>query len=178
MNQVLTKYKCLIFFCHTTLNCSYRTLATPTEDTWPGVKNLPDYKATFPQWTQRNLAEATKNLMPESAFDLLEVSLWNLQSLYSWSAVVNKFFFFLNEEDIDLQPSQEDHCQGYVGAWIFQRNRSLVPSCSNLLIPCGYLRKLFSSRNQWFFSFKSQWSFYSTCLTQCSKLFYQGSKDK
>ncbi|CAG0885894.1 unnamed protein product [Darwinula stevensoni] len=53
----------------------FRTLATPTEDIWPGVKNLPDYKATFPQWTQRNLAEATKNLMPESAFDLLEKTL-------------------------------------------------------------------------------------------------------
>ncbi len=32
------------------LGCAYRTLGTPTEDQWPGVRSLPDYKATFPQW--------------------------------------------------------------------------------------------------------------------------------
>ena len=28
----------------------FRTLGTPTETTWPGVSDLPDYKPMFPQW--------------------------------------------------------------------------------------------------------------------------------
>eukprot|EP00039_Didymoeca_costata_P027738 m.19076 g.19076 ORF g.19076 m.19076 type:complete len:294 (-) comp6478_c0_seq2:281-1162(-) len=28
----------------------FRVLGTPTEDTWPGVSKLPDYKPTFPKW--------------------------------------------------------------------------------------------------------------------------------
>jgi cyclin-dependent kinase 2 len=32
------------------LFCSCRILGTPTEETWPGVASLPDYKSTFPKW--------------------------------------------------------------------------------------------------------------------------------
>ena len=28
----------------------FRILGTPTEQTWPGVSSLPDYKAVFPKW--------------------------------------------------------------------------------------------------------------------------------
>ncbi|XP_076326030.1 cyclin-dependent kinase 1-like [Tachypleus tridentatus] len=28
----------------------FRTMGTPTEDVWPGVSQLPDYKPTFPNW--------------------------------------------------------------------------------------------------------------------------------
>jgi hypothetical protein len=31
----------------------FRVLRTPTEDIWPGVTQLPDFKATFPAWTTR-----------------------------------------------------------------------------------------------------------------------------
>ena len=31
----------------------FRTLGTPTEATWPGVSQLPDFKDTFPQWTKK-----------------------------------------------------------------------------------------------------------------------------
>ena len=30
----------------------FRTLGTPTNDIWPGVSSLPDFKMTFPQWKQ------------------------------------------------------------------------------------------------------------------------------
>jgi len=30
----------------------FQKLGTPTEDTWPGVTTLPDYKSTFPQWNR------------------------------------------------------------------------------------------------------------------------------
>lgn len=25
-------------------------MGTPTEDTWPGVNSLPDFKSSFPKW--------------------------------------------------------------------------------------------------------------------------------
>lgn len=40
----------------------FRTLGTPTEETWPGVSQLPDYKPTFPNWKSNNLASSVKNL--------------------------------------------------------------------------------------------------------------------
>lgn len=49
---------------------SCRVLKTPTEELWPGVTSLPDYKATFPNWTNYNLANQVKNL-DESGLDLL-----------------------------------------------------------------------------------------------------------
>ncbi len=30
----------------------FQILGTPTEETWPGIKKLPDYKTTFPKWTK------------------------------------------------------------------------------------------------------------------------------
>lgn len=40
----------------------FRTLGTPTENDWPGVKSLPDYKASFPQWAGVSLAKAVPSL--------------------------------------------------------------------------------------------------------------------
>ena len=31
----------------------FRALGTPTESTWPGVSQLPDFKDTFPQWQKK-----------------------------------------------------------------------------------------------------------------------------
>uniref|UniRef100_A0A1B6EGF7 Protein kinase domain-containing protein n=1 Tax=Clastoptera arizonana TaxID=38151 RepID=A0A1B6EGF7_9HEMI len=49
----------------------FRILTTPTEDNWPGVTQLPDYKATFPNWTTNNLASSTKNI-DDKGLDLLQ----------------------------------------------------------------------------------------------------------
>uniref|UniRef100_A0A9L0I8X6 cyclin-dependent kinase n=1 Tax=Equus asinus TaxID=9793 RepID=A0A9L0I8X6_EQUAS len=48
----------------------FRTLGTPTEATWPGVTQLPDYKGSFPKWTRKRLEEIVPNLQPEGQ-DLL-----------------------------------------------------------------------------------------------------------
>ncbi|KAJ7910534.1 kinase-like domain-containing protein [Mycena leptocephala] len=34
----------------------FRILGTPNETSWPGIQGLPDYKSTFPQWSQQDLA--------------------------------------------------------------------------------------------------------------------------
>ena len=48
----------------------FRTLGTPTDDTWPGVSQLPDYKATFPKWPATSLAKVCKSL-DDDGLDLL-----------------------------------------------------------------------------------------------------------
>lgn len=49
----------------------FRTLTTPTEESWPGVSSLPDYKSTFPCWKSNTLAQSVKNIEP-NGLDLLQ----------------------------------------------------------------------------------------------------------
>ncbi|XP_071829728.1 cyclin-dependent kinase 1-like [Apostichopus japonicus] len=49
----------------------FRTMATPTEDNWPGVTSLPDYKSSFPKWTKKSLATSVASL-DSQGLDLLE----------------------------------------------------------------------------------------------------------
>jgi len=34
----------------------FRSLGTPTEETWPGVSTLPDYKSVFPKWARQTMS--------------------------------------------------------------------------------------------------------------------------
>uniref|UniRef100_A0A7S4JG78 cyclin-dependent kinase n=1 Tax=Paramoeba aestuarina TaxID=180227 RepID=A0A7S4JG78_9EUKA len=50
-------------------------LGTPTEETWPGVTELPDFKAFFPRWTPKVLSESIQGLTPnlnKAGLDLLD----------------------------------------------------------------------------------------------------------
>lgn len=49
-----------------------RILGTPTEKTWPGVAQLPDYKPNFPRWSGEGLRKAVPQL-DNNGLDLLEV---------------------------------------------------------------------------------------------------------
>jgi hypothetical protein len=49
-------------------------LGTPNDESWPGVKQLADYKPTFPQWSAQDLAEQVPYL-DEAGIDLLKVDL-------------------------------------------------------------------------------------------------------
>ena len=55
------------------LRVGNRLLGTPNDDIWPGVSSLPDFKATFPQWSAKNLQDNITNL-DDVTGDLLEVS--------------------------------------------------------------------------------------------------------
>ena len=48
----------------------FRVLGTPTEETWPGVSQLPDYKSTFPKWARQDWDKVAPSLDP-LALDLL-----------------------------------------------------------------------------------------------------------
>merc|ERR1712176_1090382 len=49
----------------------FRVLRTPSEEIWPGVTQLPDFKATFPSWTTLNLKTSMKK-MESGGLELLE----------------------------------------------------------------------------------------------------------
>ncbi|XP_054565790.1 cyclin-dependent kinase 3 [Eptesicus fuscus] len=49
----------------------FRTLGTPSEATWPGVTQLPDYKGSFPKWARKGLEDVVPSLDPEGK-DLLQ----------------------------------------------------------------------------------------------------------
>ncbi|KAJ1916258.1 Cyclin-dependent kinase catalytic subunit [Mycoemilia scoparia] len=49
----------------------FRILGTPTEEIWPDVKSLPDYKPTFPRWSPQNLSTLLPKLDP-LGIDLLQ----------------------------------------------------------------------------------------------------------
>lgn len=51
-----------------------RILGTPTEEDWPGVKQLPDYKPSFPQWSRQDIA-ATVPTLDDDGLDLLQATL-------------------------------------------------------------------------------------------------------
>ena len=51
----------------------FRTLKTPTEEIWPGVSDLPDYKPSFPNWTENQLADSVSGICADG-LDLLQAS--------------------------------------------------------------------------------------------------------
>jgi len=52
----------------------FRILGTPTEEIWPGVIQLPDYKPSFPSWSRQDLSKIVSALDPEG-LDFLQ---WTL----------------------------------------------------------------------------------------------------
>lgn len=64
----------------------FRTLGTPTEVTWPGVTQLPDYKGSFPRWPRKEMKDIVPNLDRDGR-DLLTVSEGSEQGLEVRQAV-------------------------------------------------------------------------------------------
>lgn len=71
----------------------FRTLGTPTEETWPGVSQLPDYKPCFPCWKGSQLASNIKNL-DSHGMDLLQKTLlFDPVKRISCKAMINHPYF-------------------------------------------------------------------------------------
>ncbi|KAG4302139.1 hypothetical protein PCK1_001411 [Pneumocystis canis] len=49
----------------------FRILGTPDENSWPGITSYPDFKATFPKWSPKNLSELITEL-DSDGIDLLQ----------------------------------------------------------------------------------------------------------
>lgn len=57
-NQILKQNELNILFIY----LFFRTLGTPTEEVWPGVSELPDFKVTFPNWKNNSLPVLSSRL--------------------------------------------------------------------------------------------------------------------
>lgn len=55
----------------------FRVLKTPTEEIWPGISSMPDYKATFPGWNSYNLPAQVKNMEPKGVELLQKMLIYN-----------------------------------------------------------------------------------------------------
>ncbi|XP_064644536.1 cyclin-dependent kinase 1-like [Lineus longissimus] len=60
----------------------FRTLSTPTEESWPGVVDLPDYKSTFPNWKTNQLKENPSSIIPAKQLDSKGVDLLQKMLIY------------------------------------------------------------------------------------------------
>ncbi|XP_067015382.1 cyclin-dependent kinase 1 [Anabrus simplex] len=71
----------------------FRVLRTPNEEIWPGVSKLPDYKSSFPQWTQNTLQCSVRGL-DDDGLDLLQKMLtYDPADRISAKAAVNHPYF-------------------------------------------------------------------------------------
>lgn len=55
----------------------FRILGTPTNSTWPGVQDLPDFKPNFPQWVEKPLITVVPKLGAQGCDALKQMLLYN-----------------------------------------------------------------------------------------------------
>jgi len=85
----------------------FRVLRTPTEELWPGVTQLPDFKASFPNWATMNLKSSMKKLAP-AGLDLLEAMLVYDPSkrISAKKALLHPFFDDLDKNTLPAKPGE------------------------------------------------------------------------
>jgi len=85
----------------------FRVLRTPSEELWPGVTQLPDFKPTFPNWSTMNLKSSMKKLEP------LGLELLDLMLIYDPSkrisakkALLHPYFDDLDKNSLPAKPGE------------------------------------------------------------------------
>ncbi|CAH1793914.1 unnamed protein product [Owenia fusiformis] len=87
----------------------FRIMKTPTEETWPGVTSLPDYKPTFPNWKKNELQTAVKQLN-ETGLDLLQKMLIYdpAKRISAKAALLHPYFDSLDKSTLPAKPSDDN----------------------------------------------------------------------
>eukprot|EP00090_Calanus_glacialis_P001786 TRINITY_DN11317_c0_g1_i2.p1 TRINITY_DN11317_c0_g1~~TRINITY_DN11317_c0_g1_i2.p1 ORF type:complete len:316 (-),score=120.40 TRINITY_DN11317_c0_g1_i2:136-1083(-) len=85
----------------------FRVLTTPTEETWPGVTSLPDFKPSFPNWNTNNLSTTMKDCCP-MALDLLQQCLVYDPSkrISAKAALRHQYFNDLDKNTLPAKPGE------------------------------------------------------------------------
>lgn len=88
----------------------FRVLKTPTEDLWPGVSSLPDYKDTFPTWNSYNLPAQVKDdaKVNDHGMDLLAQMLIYDPSkrISAKAAIAHPYFDDLDKSTLPAKPGE------------------------------------------------------------------------
>ncbi|KAM4890450.1 cyclin-dependent kinase 3 isoform 2-T2 [Sylvia borin] len=71
----------------------FRTLGTPTEVTWPGVTQLPDYNGSFPRWPRKEMKDIVPNLDRDGRDLLTQLLLYDPSKRISAKAALNHQYF-------------------------------------------------------------------------------------
>ncbi|NXI48768.1 CDK3 kinase, partial [Chloroceryle aenea] len=90
----------------------FRTLGTPTEATWPGVTQLPDYKQDFPQWARKKMKEIVPNLDQDGRDLLVQLLLYDPSRRISAKAALSHLFFVRRSpRNPEEQRVPQRHCR-------------------------------------------------------------------
>ncbi|KFQ11554.1 Cyclin-dependent kinase 3, partial [Haliaeetus albicilla] len=90
----------------------FRTLGTPTEATWPGVTQMPDYKGDFPRWARKEMKEIVPNLDQDGRDLLVQLLLYDPSRRISAKAALNhKYFFWRSPRNPEEQHVLQRHCR-------------------------------------------------------------------
>ncbi|EDV91101.1 cyclin-dependent kinase 2 isoform X2 [Drosophila grimshawi] len=76
----------------------FRTLSTPDESKWPGVTQLPDFKAKFPKWEASNVPSAIRD---HEAHDLIMSMLCYDPNLRTSAKDALQHIYFQNVQHVD-----------------------------------------------------------------------------
>ncbi|XP_062907963.1 cyclin-dependent kinase 2-like isoform X2 [Mobula hypostoma] len=77
----------------------FRTLGTPNESVWPGVTQLPDYKANFPQWNRQDFNKILPNLDIDGRDLLMQMLQYDPNKRISAKIAISHRFF----SDVTIQ---------------------------------------------------------------------------
>ncbi|XP_052544197.1 cyclin-dependent kinase 3 [Tympanuchus pallidicinctus] len=90
----------------------FRTLGTPTEATWPGVSQLPDYKGDFPQWAKKEMKEVVPSLDQHGRDLLAQLLLYDPSKRISAKAALShQYFLWKSPQSTEEQHVQQKHCK-------------------------------------------------------------------
>jgi len=87
----------------------FRVLGTPTEETWPGVSALPDFKPNFPQWQRQDWEQVVPGLDP------VGIDLLNQMLVYEPSRRINARAALSHAYFDDVRGSENARTQPPVG---------------------------------------------------------------
>ncbi|XP_069728337.1 cyclin-dependent kinase 3 [Phaenicophaeus curvirostris] len=87
----------------------FRTLGTPTEATWPGVTQLPDYKKDFPQWARKEMKEIVPNLDRDGRDLLVQLLLYDPSKRVSAKAALDHQYFWRSSRGSEEQRVLQKH---------------------------------------------------------------------
>ncbi|XP_009982765.1 PREDICTED: cyclin-dependent kinase 3 [Tauraco erythrolophus] len=89
----------------------FRTLGTPTEGTWPGVMQLPDYKEDFPQWPRKEMKEVIPNLHRDGRDLLVQLLLYDPSRRISAKAALDHQYFWRSSRSPEERRALQKRCK-------------------------------------------------------------------